>query len=283
MADQVAMAGQEEKPPRRLASKLAEVMGAVGVVIKHGRNDFHNYDYATEADVVATVRVELAKRQIVLLPEILSHQIVPIGGKGEMLTTLEMRFTFIDGDTSEELSRLWLGAGSDKGDKGAYKAMTGGEKYFLLKTFLIPTGDDPEKTDQADKEEPKTDKEEPKMAPLGQRPNAQPVQPAKAAVAPPGQRPNVQPPSKARPSDAPPSKAFDKAPAQNTRQGIFEPPPFTDEDVPPTLAPMNINRAGKRIDELPDSDIHGRLMNRAGKRVDTKPLTTDLDNSDIPF
>ncbi len=44
------------------------------------------------------------------------------------------------------------GEGLDQnGDKGTYKAITGATKYFLLKLFLIPTGDDPE----TDKRKPK--------------------------------------------------------------------------------------------------------------------------------
>ena len=56
---------------------------------------------------------------------------------------------FLDGETGASIKKPWRGYGTDKEDKGGYKAMTGGEKYFLLKTFLIPTGDDPEATDDA--------------------------------------------------------------------------------------------------------------------------------------
>lgn len=119
-------------------------MAAVERIPKHGRNEFHHYDYATEADIVAAIRGELASRHIILLPGITGRTREPVGEKGSVLTHLDMTFTFIDGETGETLERQWLGAGTDKEDKGAYKAMTGGEKYFLLKTFLIPTGDDPE-------------------------------------------------------------------------------------------------------------------------------------------
>lgn len=131
-----------------LIRKLAEVMDAVERVPKRGRNEFHKYDYATEADIVSVVRKELASRQVMLIPEVVSHQREDITTKknerGDPLSILTMRFTFIDGETGETDSRMWLGAGQDGGDKGVYKAMTGGEKYFLMKTFLMPTGDDPE-------------------------------------------------------------------------------------------------------------------------------------------
>jgi hypothetical protein len=126
------------QPAGKLAAKLAEVMAAVDRVPKNGHNTHFNYDYATEADIAAAVRQELAKRHIMILPSVVSHD-----RQGD-LTTLGMEFLIVDGESGESFSRPWLGSGSDKQDKGAYKAMTGGEKTFLLKMFLIPTGDDPE-------------------------------------------------------------------------------------------------------------------------------------------
>lgn len=130
--------------PLRLVAKLAEVMAAVRSVPKRGRNEFHKYDYAMEADIVAAIRQELAARKVMLLPSCIGSQRIPIGDKGQALTEIEMTFTFYDGESDEALTCTWRGAGADKEDKGLYKAMTGAEKYFLLKTFLIPTGDDPE-------------------------------------------------------------------------------------------------------------------------------------------
>lgn len=124
--------------PVGLFVKLAQVMAAVQRVEKKGRNEFHKYDYATEADIVEAVRGALAERSVVLLPSV---DEVTVNGT---LTTLAMTFTFVDGETGEVRESKWIGCGDDRGDKGAYKAMTGAVKYFLLKTFLIPTGDDPE-------------------------------------------------------------------------------------------------------------------------------------------
>lgn len=137
---------------KSLVAKLAEVMAAVERVPKRGRNDYHGYDYATEADIAATIRKELANRNVMLLPGADDMARVPVGDKGSVLTTLKMSFTFLDGDTGEQLTRPWYGAGTDKEDKGLYKAMTGGEKYFLLKTFLMPTGDDPERDEKGSQE-----------------------------------------------------------------------------------------------------------------------------------
>ncbi len=134
--------------PRGLIRKLAEVMAAVERVPKRGRNEFHRYDYATEADIVSTVRDELSKRGVMLIPSVQNHERHEITTKknerGDPITVLHMTFTFVDGETGEREMHPWLGVGQDGGDKGVYKAMTGAAKYFLLKTFLMPTGDDPE-------------------------------------------------------------------------------------------------------------------------------------------
>lgn len=173
-----------------LIKKLAAVMKAVERIPKHGHNSFHNYDYATEADIVAAVRNELASRNVICLPSIGGRERESIGEKGMVLTHLDMTFTFIDGDSGEREVCPWLGAGADKEDKGVYKAMTGGEKYFLLKTFLIPTGDDPEHDGSdipsgappVDGEPPHPANEAPRRAtPQQQRPSSPPEQRAHAS------------------------------------------------------------------------------------------------------
>lgn len=128
-----------------LHAKLAEVMAEVGRVPKRGRNEFHKYWYATEADIVEAVRGALSSRGVSLIPSI--TEVLREG----TLTTVLMEFQFADGATGETSTHKWAGTGDDKGDKGLYKAMTGALKYFLLKTFLMPTGDDPEADESTDK------------------------------------------------------------------------------------------------------------------------------------
>jgi hypothetical protein len=128
---------------KSLITKLTEVQASISGVAKTGFNDFHSYSYAEEAAIVAACRDELAKRGVMIIPSI---QTVKQEGT---LTTIETSYTFCDGTTGEQFVTTWAGTGSDKGDKGLYKAITGSQKYVLLKTFLIPTGengvaDDPE-------------------------------------------------------------------------------------------------------------------------------------------
>jgi len=137
----VSEAAAERVPPKSLAQKLAEVMAEVGPIRKRGRNTHFNYTYPTEEDVVTAIREKLAVRGVVLLPAVTATR------REGKLTTLDMQFTFVDGATNERLTMPWTAAGEDAADKGVWKAITGGVKYFLLKTFLIPTNDDPEATD----------------------------------------------------------------------------------------------------------------------------------------
>jgi hypothetical protein len=125
-------------PKQSLYVKLAAVMVEIGHVPKRGRNDFHKYDYVLEADLVDVVRGKLAERGVIIIPSVVSSS------REENLTTVTVEFTFIDSETGETHKAQWQGTGEDKGDKGIYKAYTGAVKYFLMKAFLIPTGDDPE-------------------------------------------------------------------------------------------------------------------------------------------
>ena len=56
-----------------------------------------------------------------------------------------MAYTFADVDSDEQLVAKVAGQGLDSGDKAPYKAQTGALKYALLQSFLLATGDDPEK------------------------------------------------------------------------------------------------------------------------------------------
>ena len=60
------------------------------------------------------------------------------------ITNIDMTIAIIDVESGEKIEVPWAGQGADKGDKGMYKAFTGGLKYFLMKMFMLPTGDDPE-------------------------------------------------------------------------------------------------------------------------------------------
>ena len=126
------------RPKLSLVSKLAEVQASIHSIQKSGYNSFQKYSYAEEAAIVSACRVELARRHIMILPAI--QQV----NREDTLTTIFTEYTIIDGESDERLRFIWAGTGADKGDKGLYKAITGSQKYFLMKMFMMPTGDDAE-------------------------------------------------------------------------------------------------------------------------------------------
>ena len=144
---------------KTLIAKLCEVGDALTWIQKRGKNTFHGYNYATEADLVLAIRKELYARKVFLTPRVLSSKVTdfePVQqDKGKMkyrrIVDLEIEWTWRDGESGETIVSSMPGSGEDSGDKGTYKAITGSEKYLLLKTFLIPTYDDAEAMAPADK------------------------------------------------------------------------------------------------------------------------------------
>lgn len=140
-----------------LASKLAKILGEIGKVEKTGHNAFHKYDYVTENDLVYAVRDKLSAAGIFVFTstESQTHEVIESTNdrgdiKKSILTTVTTLHTFIDGESGDTFSVKSQGQGSDNGDKGGYKAITGAMKYFLYKCFMIPTGDDPEGDEKTD-------------------------------------------------------------------------------------------------------------------------------------
>ena len=114
------------------------------MVAKTGRNDFHGYDYATEADVVESVRPHMVENGLMLIPHVDN---VSQDQHGNTNIIVNYRLYHVSG---EFIEFNVAASGNDKnrngvGDKGIYKAMTGASKYALLKLFSLATGDDPEK------------------------------------------------------------------------------------------------------------------------------------------
>jgi hypothetical protein len=66
--------------------------------------------------------------------------------KQDNITTVRCDYEIIDIDTGQKHRLESVGQGSDMQDKGSNKALTGAYKYLLLRTFAIPTGEDPDKT-----------------------------------------------------------------------------------------------------------------------------------------
>lgn len=142
---------------------------------KDGRNTFQNYNYLTETQVTLKMKELFDKNNVMFLPKNIEEKsITEISpsktGTKQYVTTVKISYQFVDIDTGEIYEGSIEGQGSDTADKGVYKAITGGIKYVFMKTFNIPTGDDPE----VDKRKPEYNKQAPQpqryQAPAPARP-----------------------------------------------------------------------------------------------------------------
>lgn len=123
------------------------IMKAVPFIEKDKRNDFHNYEYASEKIIKETLHKHLVAQKILFRLEVIDSQV------HDTLLLIKVKYYFTDLESGEELTGEFMGSGEDKGDKALYKAITGAIKYILTSSFLIPTGDDPEKDEQVEKNE----------------------------------------------------------------------------------------------------------------------------------
>jgi hypothetical protein len=156
-----------------LAKKLLAVLSAVERIPKNGENKFHNYKYVTESDMVDYLRPKLAEVGVMVwtnVAETIITDRTTSKGNPERIARVALEMTFEDAETGEERTVRFYGEGADASDKCVYKAITGAEKYALMKTFLVSTGDDPEH-------------EEKGHASPSQQVHAQMQKPAQAAIA----------------------------------------------------------------------------------------------------
>lgn len=124
-----------------LYRKIAEVMGELNVP-KDGKNSHFNYAYFTADAVADAVREKLAARNVAFFASIVGRE--PLTGFSKPRWVVDFKFTFADGDSGETQECTWSAEADGNDDKGINKCATAAEKYFLLKTFIVSTGDEPD-------------------------------------------------------------------------------------------------------------------------------------------
>ena len=150
--------------------KILAVMQDVEYLRKDDEVSFGNTRYKglTEEKVTAAVRASLVKNGLIVFPIAQVHHREPIGEKTAMLTTVDVTYRFVDTEDDSFIEVVSSGTGVDTQDKGVGKAMTYCYKYLFLRTFAIPTGDDPDKISSAeldDKQKVAAKKNPPKAPP----------------------------------------------------------------------------------------------------------------------
>lgn len=136
-------------------NRVRKELAQKGILGRDGFNNFDKYKYFSEAQYKLLFTELLSKNDLELKVDEVEN--MPYSGTEKMpfgrVITLE--FTLIDTETGFFETSKVSGEGADKGDKGGYKAYTGALKYYLANTFMVATGDDPEKDEEKPKETPK--------------------------------------------------------------------------------------------------------------------------------
>lgn len=171
-----------------VAAALLAVLKSDLYVQKAGMNREQNYRYASETDFLEAVRPKLAAAGVAVVPSYVvlnTHEGQTKAGTPNTRITLAGTFTFIHAESGDRLDVTTIGQGVDTQDKAAYKAMTGALKYALRQTFLIETGDDPEKdTNEPPARSPAPSPSSRPPAETGARPTAPPAPAAPAGGSP---------------------------------------------------------------------------------------------------
>ena len=126
-------------------NSLRKMLKEKGILKREGNNTFDNYKYFSEAqykqlftELFSAVKLELSFTEL----EYATFEGSEKRANGRMP---KLEFRLMDVDTGFYEATVITGEGIDKGDKAGYKAYTGAIKYYLANTFLVATGDDPEK------------------------------------------------------------------------------------------------------------------------------------------
>ena len=141
---------------------LRKLLKEKGILKKRGNNDYDNYAYFSEAQYKDLFTELFSQVGLELKFNELEYGLFEGNGKQLNGRMPKLEFALFDIETGfYELTTI-TSEGIDKGDKAGYKAFTGALKYYLADTFMVATGDDPEKespeTKMNDKKETTNDK-----------------------------------------------------------------------------------------------------------------------------
>lgn len=135
-------------------------MRDVEYLSKDDKVEFGNTKYKaiSEEKVTSTLRTSLIKNGLVILP------FEQEASKSGNISFVNTKYKIIDIETGKFEVLASSGEGADTQDKGVGKAMTYAYKYMLLRTFAIPTGEDPDKVSSAELDEKQKIAEEKKIS-----------------------------------------------------------------------------------------------------------------------
>lgn len=130
----------------QIYSLMAQVLSEVGAVGKGRLNETQGYRFRGIDDVYEAVHPLFAKHGIFTLPRVLAEDTTErTTDRGTILrfVKLTMAYDFFAPDGSHVTAEV-VGEAMDAGDKASNKAMSAAQKYALIQTLCIPTGNTPD-------------------------------------------------------------------------------------------------------------------------------------------
>lgn len=124
---------------------LRKTLKEKGVLKKGGTNTFDRYSYFSEAQYKQLFTELFSDAGLELSFNEVEYNTFTGSEKQANGRMPKLMFILTDIDTGFYEETTITGEGIDKGDKAGYKAYTGALKYYLANTFMVATGDDPEK------------------------------------------------------------------------------------------------------------------------------------------
>lgn len=122
--------------------KILDIMVNVKYLSKDDTVEFKTTKYKalSEEKVTSIMRQQMIEHKLIVYPIAMKRERV------NQITSVDVTYRILNVENPDEyVDVVSSGDGADTQDKGAGKAMTYAYKYMWLRTFGIPTGEDPDK------------------------------------------------------------------------------------------------------------------------------------------
>ena len=126
--------------------KILAIMERVKYLQKDDKVSYKDIQYKamSEEKVTSMLRQEIIKERLVIYP------IDQTWSREVNISHVDTTYRIWDTEDDTYIDVVSCGDGYDTQDKGSGKAMTYAYKYMWLRTFAIPTGEDPDKVSSAE-------------------------------------------------------------------------------------------------------------------------------------
>ena len=129
--------------------KILNIMRKVEYLAKDDTVEYKSVKYkALSEEKVTTIM-----RKVILEEGITVYPVEMTETREGDITHVHVKYRLTDIEDGSSIEVVSCGDGYDTQDKGSGKAMTYAFKYMWLRTFAIPTGEDPDKTSSAEIDE----------------------------------------------------------------------------------------------------------------------------------